>query len=171
MSIGQRWGNSALALPATPIPISSPAPRPPDGPFVILAQRPDQVFILPLNSLHGSGERIFLTLVTVNIDPPSPRPPSVDDLLEVVENDYEVEIDCREKSIRWISGVQIDAADRVTAVEVPEDKKKSQPLSNRFPPFAALNKLACEKLDFSKFSEPNLREAVRALRVGSSSGP
>ena len=145
--------------------LSGPAIKPPDGPFVILARKPDQLVILPLNNLNTSGKTATLTITTIDVDPAKGSPPSVDDLLEEVEQDIDVEIDCRKKLVRLTSEMKVDAADRVQLVTLSEHEKDWHPLAVQLPPMIAVNRVACDKLDVSKYSRPNLRASMQTLKV------
>ena len=141
--------------------VGSSAEPQPDGPFVIINKRPDEMWLLPLAAIRDEGRLKVVTIVDISRNQPAYS--KADELAEMVESDSTVEIDCGKRLMRATSSASFDLAGR----KMQRGGRASaewQPLPV-VPPFLYLRMIVCERRDVSAATRSSLRQAIPKLRA------
>ena len=134
------------------------ATEPQDDRFVVLAERSDEVYVVPLESIGVRGDLNILILVTVYATEDE----------SVSRTDSEIEVDCKHEKFRGLRYVKYLY---FRGKETPHDQPLSatesawHPLPSFSPVMGSVHTLVCENLDITPYVRHNLESSLPSLRA------
>lgn len=126
-----------------------------EGPYVLLARRPETAYVLPLASLERSaegGRAVLMELYRSTPDNPEAR------------IDHVLELNCTSQTFMPVRSATYDSAGRL--IEATDHDPEPEAVPTSYPPLAALSNIVCGKADVQAATRPDLQRDLPALIRG-----